>query len=187
MSPILCSASTIAWATTWSPACRRPSTVVTVRWVPDLFTFHLINHSMSDFAGMPVLNLSGTPLYGLNRAVKWLEDKILASLILLLVTVAVNVLARVLIWRVSGMRSRPGRLDRLRRWNRGPLPLPGGNDGQAPVAVPRRPRRLARLTDRLMTVVLGSCLAVWFAAWVVAWLAMWRHASRQAAASSSAR
>lgn len=56
---------------------------VTVRWVPDMFAFSLINHSMADFAGMPVLNLTGTPLYGLNLAVKWLEDKLLASVILL--------------------------------------------------------------------------------------------------------
>lgn len=57
---------------------------VTVRWVPDMFTFNLINHSMSEFAGMPVLNLSGTPLYGVSRGIKWLEDKILAGLILIL-------------------------------------------------------------------------------------------------------
>ena len=59
---------------------------VTVRWVPDMFAFHLINHSLSDFAGMPVLNLTSTPLYGINRGLKWLEDKLLASLILLLVS-----------------------------------------------------------------------------------------------------
>lgn len=57
---------------------------VTVRWVPDMFTFSLINHSMSDFAGVPVLNLTSTPLYGVNRGGKWLEDKVLAGLILIL-------------------------------------------------------------------------------------------------------
>lgn len=81
------------------------------------------------------------------------------GLILLLVTVAVNVLARILIWRVSAMRPQRGLLDWL--WRRPSLAeRPLSLNGRPPVAVPRQPRRLARFMDRLMTCVLGCCLAV---------------------------
>lgn len=82
------------------------------------------------------------------------------GLILLLVTVAVNVLARILIWRVSAVRSHRGWLDWLRGRTRTPVDLPSTNNGRPAVVVPRQPRRLARFVDRLMTVVLGCCLAV---------------------------
>jgi putative colanic acid biosynthesis UDP-glucose lipid carrier transferase len=54
-----------------------------IRLIPDLFGFHLINHSISSIAGMPVINLSVTPMDGLNRWIKAAEDKILALAILL--------------------------------------------------------------------------------------------------------
>jgi Undecaprenyl-phosphate glucose phosphotransferase len=55
-----------------------------IRLIPDLFGFHLINHSISSIAGMPVINLSVTPMDGLNRWIKALEDKSLSLAILLL-------------------------------------------------------------------------------------------------------
>tara|TARA_R110001592_G_C13192961_1_gene753488 strand:- start:42292 stop:43680 length:1389 start_codon:yes stop_codon:yes gene_type:complete len=54
-----------------------------IRLIPDLFGFHLINHSMSTISGMPVINLSVTPMDGLNRWIKAIEDKCLAVAILL--------------------------------------------------------------------------------------------------------
>jgi undecaprenyl-phosphate glucose phosphotransferase len=56
----------------------------TVRFVPDIFGLRLLNHSMVEVAGLPVLNLSESPMHGVNRVVKFLEDKIIASGILLL-------------------------------------------------------------------------------------------------------
>jgi len=55
-----------------------------IRLIPDLFGFHLINHSISTIAGMPVINLSVTPMDGLNRWIKAVEDKLLALLILII-------------------------------------------------------------------------------------------------------
>ncbi|MCS6978177.1 MAG: phosphate ABC transporter permease subunit PstC [Gemmatales bacterium] len=82
------------------------------------------------------------------------------GLILLLVTVAVNVLARVLIWRVSEVRSARGWLDWLRRRNRTVLEREATANGRPTVTVPRQPRRLARVTDRIMTGILACCLAI---------------------------
>lgn len=56
---------------------------VDIKFVPDMFGFRLINQSASEFAGLPVLNLSASPMRGTNLVVKAIEDKLLASLILL--------------------------------------------------------------------------------------------------------
>ncbi|MFY0729840.1 undecaprenyl-phosphate glucose phosphotransferase [Pseudomonas sp. NFX15] len=56
----------------------------TVNWVPDIFSLRLINHSVREIAGIPVLTLSETPLMGMRLFLKNLEDKVLAFLILLL-------------------------------------------------------------------------------------------------------
>lgn len=59
---------------------------VEIRYVPDLFGFRLFSHSVSEVAGLPVINLSSTPMEGFNRVVKEVEDRLLASLILLLIS-----------------------------------------------------------------------------------------------------
>lgn len=58
----------------------------TIRLAPDLFTLRLINHGVTDVLGVPMLDLSATPMMGMNQMVKWFEDKILSSLILLLIS-----------------------------------------------------------------------------------------------------
>lgn len=60
-------------------------TPVEIRYVPDLFGFRLFSHSVSEVAGLPVINLSSTPMEGFNRVVKAIEDRVLAMLILLLI------------------------------------------------------------------------------------------------------
>ena len=57
---------------------------VDIKFVPDIYGFRLINHSVSEIAGLAVLNLSSTPMSGANRMVKAVEDKVLAVLFLLL-------------------------------------------------------------------------------------------------------
>ena len=57
-----------------------------IRLVPDIFGFKLINQSFTAIAGLPVVNLSVTPMMGMNRWVKSLEDKILSFLILLMIS-----------------------------------------------------------------------------------------------------
>ena len=59
---------------------------VNIRYVPNIFGLSLINHSVSDIAGMPVLNLTESPMHGINWVVKTIEDKLLAALILVLVS-----------------------------------------------------------------------------------------------------
>jgi putative colanic acid biosynthesis UDP-glucose lipid carrier transferase len=58
----------------------------TIRYVPDIFAFRLLNHSISEVAGLPVVDISATPMEGGNRAVKLVEDLGLAALVLLLVS-----------------------------------------------------------------------------------------------------
>ena len=57
---------------------------VDIRYIPDIFGFRLLNHSITEVAGLPVVNLSVTPMDGVSRWVKMLEDRFLAFLILLL-------------------------------------------------------------------------------------------------------
>lgn len=57
-----------------------------IKFVPDIFGFRLINHSVSEFAGLPVLNLSSSPMSGSNRMVKAIEDKVISLLILLMIS-----------------------------------------------------------------------------------------------------
>lgn len=64
-----------------------------IRFVPDLFTLRLINHGVTDVLGIPMYDLSTTPMTGLNQLVKWLEDKVLSSLILLLISPLMILLA----------------------------------------------------------------------------------------------
>jgi len=59
---------------------------VTIRFVPDIFGFRLLNHAVTDVAGMAVLDLSASPMVGINRLVKAIEDRVLALFILLLIS-----------------------------------------------------------------------------------------------------
>jgi putative colanic acid biosysnthesis UDP-glucose lipid carrier transferase len=56
---------------------------VEIRFVPDIYSFHLLNHSLTEVAGLPVISLTETPMSGINRIVKAIEDYALASLLLL--------------------------------------------------------------------------------------------------------
>jgi putative colanic acid biosysnthesis UDP-glucose lipid carrier transferase len=57
---------------------------VQVRFVPDIFNFTLLHHSMSEIAGLPVINLTESPLEGANLFLKKLEDFVVSLSILLL-------------------------------------------------------------------------------------------------------
>lgn len=57
---------------------------VEVRFVPDIYSFHLINHSVTEIAGLPVVSLTETPMSGPNRVFKAVEDYVLAALLLTL-------------------------------------------------------------------------------------------------------
>jgi putative colanic acid biosynthesis UDP-glucose lipid carrier transferase len=57
---------------------------VEVRFVPDIYGFHLLNHSVTEVAGLPVISLTETPMSGINRAVKAIEDYALAAILVAL-------------------------------------------------------------------------------------------------------
>lgn len=59
---------------------------VNVHWIPNIFALRLINHSIGEFLGLPMLTLSETPLIGTRRFAKEVEDKTLGLLLLLLVS-----------------------------------------------------------------------------------------------------
>jgi len=69
------------------------TSAIDIRYIPDIFSFSLLNHSVTEVAGMPVVNLSVTPMDGVNRLVKGVEDKVLAAIILMLISPIMAVLA----------------------------------------------------------------------------------------------
>ena len=58
--------------------------LVTIRFVPDLLGLRLINHSVTEFAGLPVINLTESPMTGANKIIKALEDRAVALFLLIL-------------------------------------------------------------------------------------------------------
>lgn len=75
-------------------ALRQTSALV--RYVPDIYSFHLLHHSVTEVASMPVLNLTDSPHTGVDSTLKMLEDLLLASFLLavtlpLWLTIAIGV------------------------------------------------------------------------------------------------
>lgn len=64
-----------------------------IRFVPDLFAMRLINHGVTDVLGIPMFDLSTSPMTGVNQLLKWCEDKIVSALILLLISPLMLLLA----------------------------------------------------------------------------------------------
>ena len=56
---------------------------VQVRFVPDIFNFTLLHHSMTEIGGLPVINLTDSPMEGVNLVLKSMEDFVLSALGLL--------------------------------------------------------------------------------------------------------
>jgi len=91
---------------------------VAIHWIPDIFALDLVNHSVGELAGLPVVTLSETPLTGTRHLAKVIEDKVLGSLILLAVSPLMLVIAAA-IWLDSpgGVFYRQARGG----WNREPF------------------------------------------------------------------
>ena len=68
-------------------------TTASVYYVPDVFTFSLLSASLTDLRGIPLIALWETPFFGVNGWVKRAEDLVLASLILLLVSPVLALIA----------------------------------------------------------------------------------------------
>lgn len=66
---------------------------VAVHWVPDIYSLLLVNHSVREIAGLPVLTLSETPLTGTRLLFKACEDFILSALILMAISPLLLIIA----------------------------------------------------------------------------------------------
>ncbi len=54
-----------------------------IRYVPDIFEYQLMHHSLSEVAGVPVVNISYSAIDGANKIVKSVEDYVLATILLI--------------------------------------------------------------------------------------------------------
>jgi putative colanic acid biosynthesis UDP-glucose lipid carrier transferase len=54
-----------------------------IRYVPDIFEYQLMHHSLSEVAGVPVVNISYSAIDGANKLLKTVEDYVLASVLLI--------------------------------------------------------------------------------------------------------
>ncbi len=59
---------------------------VDVHWVPNIHSLELINHSVKEMAGLPLLTLSESPLIGNHLLFKAIEDRVLATLSLIVLS-----------------------------------------------------------------------------------------------------
>ena len=59
---------------------------IDVHWVPNIYSLDLINHSVKEMAGLPLLTLSESPLIGNHKLFKAVEDRIIASIALVLLS-----------------------------------------------------------------------------------------------------
>jgi putative colanic acid biosysnthesis UDP-glucose lipid carrier transferase len=66
---------------------------VEVCFVPDIYNFTLLHHSVSEIAGLAVINLTDSPLHGVHAVVKTLEDMLFASVLLVLASPLMGVIA----------------------------------------------------------------------------------------------
>lgn len=56
---------------------------VSIHWIPDIFSLRLVNHSVKEISGIPVITLSETPLIGVRMLQKAIVDRLLSILILI--------------------------------------------------------------------------------------------------------
>jgi len=64
-----------------------------IRYVPDIFEYQLMHHSLSEIAGVPVVNISYSAIDGMNEIIKNCEDYILSAVLLIMASPLMLVLA----------------------------------------------------------------------------------------------
>src|SRR5207253_11236142 len=69
-----------------SVLCALQDSTVPLRFVPDVFGAQLLNHKVNIVAGLPVIDLFPSPMVGMNRVLKAVEDRVLVLIILLLLS-----------------------------------------------------------------------------------------------------
>lgn len=74
--------------------CHQLHTVaVDVLMVPDISSLRLLNHSVTQIEGIPIMNMSVSPMQPENLFIKWVEDKLLSLLILTLISPLLFIIA----------------------------------------------------------------------------------------------
>ncbi|MFK9686339.1 undecaprenyl-phosphate glucose phosphotransferase, partial [Escherichia coli] len=68
-------------------------TTCSVLLIPDIFTFNILQSRTEEINGVPVVPLFDSPLNGINMVFKRLEDIIVSSLILVLISPILLVIA----------------------------------------------------------------------------------------------
>jgi putative colanic acid biosynthesis UDP-glucose lipid carrier transferase len=68
-------------------------TTITTRLILDVSALNLLNHSLSSLAEFSILTLHSSPMTGYKRLIKAIEDRVLASIILLLISPLMLVIA----------------------------------------------------------------------------------------------
>lgn len=71
-------------------------TVVDVNVVPDLHQYRLLNQGITEWGGMPVISLAGTPMTGSERTLKSVFDWV-AALVIVMVTLPLSLLIALVI------------------------------------------------------------------------------------------
>ena len=66
---------------------------IDIHWVPNIFSMNLINHSVKEMAGLPLLTLSESPLIGNHLLFKAIEDRILGLIVLILLSPLMLIIA----------------------------------------------------------------------------------------------
>ncbi|CAI1766289.1 Putative colanic biosynthesis UDP-glucose lipid carrier transferase [Serratia fonticola] len=61
-------------------------TTCSVMLIPDIFTFNLVHSKIEEINNVPIISLFDTPMSGINRLIKRLEDIILSLLILIFIS-----------------------------------------------------------------------------------------------------
>ena len=59
---------------------------IDIHWIPNIYSLDLINHSVKEMAGLPLLTLSESPLIGNYLMFKAIEDRVIATLALVLLS-----------------------------------------------------------------------------------------------------
>lgn len=59
---------------------------IAIRYVLDIFGLGLMKHSITDVDGFPMVNLNSSPMVGINRLLKAIEDRVIAAIILLMIS-----------------------------------------------------------------------------------------------------
>lgn len=66
---------------------------IDIHWAPNIFSMDLINHSVKEMAGLPLLTLSESPLIGNHLLFKTIEDRIIGLVALILLSPLMLIIA----------------------------------------------------------------------------------------------